>query len=875
MQIRRARGRAQEAGAAPCSSQESPATRGPDPGGPGVRHFPLGRSDGEWSKSAQETLHLPMGRLRCGCLFPMSCLFLLWVAGTGGVEVLREPTCFSDFLSTSTCEWEMDSPTNCSSELRLSYQLDYDLSPENFTCVPENSEDAMCMCTLFITEDVTSADSYKLALWAGRRLLWTGLFIPSEHVKPRAPANLTVHGDISNTWLLTWSNPYPLENFLYTELIYLVNVSNENDPADFKIYNVTYLVPTLRLPASTLKSGVTYSARVRAWSQSYNSTWSEWSPSAKWLNNYDLPFEKRLPLSVSISCVAIPAICLFFYYSFVRIKKEWWDQIPNPAHSPLVAIVIQDSQMSLWERRSRGQEPAKCPHWKTCLTKLLPCLLEHGVKRDEDAPKAPRNRPFQGPGKPAWRPVEVSKTVLWPESISVVQSVELFEAPVESEEEEAEDEGSFCTSLEGSGSSFQDGREGIVARLTESLFLDLLGDKDNDPGQQGLGELCLIPPSGSAHAQMPWAEFPRAGPKQAFSQGEEQPFDLEPDPPASLPQGPTGLTGTEMPVVIADNPAYRSFSSSLSQSPSPGELGPDLQLAAHLEEVDPEIPCVPQPSEATSMVQPEPETWEQILRQSVLQHRGASAPASAPASGYREFTHAVEQGSTPYGAGAGCSPPGDAGYKAFSSLLASSAGAPGTPGCGVSSGEGGYKPFQNLPGCPGDAVSVSVPLFSFGLDLEPPQSPQNSLLPSSSPDHLGPEPMGKGDSRQKPLLSPEQATDALRDDLGSGIVYSALTCHLCGHLKQCHGQEEGGQVHVASPCCGCRCGDRSSPPESPLRALVLSGGGTPLASLAPLDLSEGKSSLSFQPAPGNTQGSIQTPKMGDLVSTGPSCTRAS
>lgn len=36
-----------------------------------------------------------------------------------------------------------------------------------------------------------------------------------------------------------------------------------------------------------------------------------------------------------------PTTCPFFF----RIKKEWWDQIPNPAHSPLVAVVIQDSQV--------------------------------------------------------------------------------------------------------------------------------------------------------------------------------------------------------------------------------------------------------------------------------------------------------------------------------------------------------------------------------------------------------------------------------------------------------------------------------------------------------------------------------------------------
>ena len=41
--------------------------------------------------------------------------------------------------------------------------------------------------------------------------------------------------------------------------------------------------PTLRVAASTLTSGASYSARVRAWAQSYNSTWSEWIPSTMWL----------------------------------------------------------------------------------------------------------------------------------------------------------------------------------------------------------------------------------------------------------------------------------------------------------------------------------------------------------------------------------------------------------------------------------------------------------------------------------------------------------------------------------------------------------------------------------------------------------------
>lgn len=46
----------------------------------------------------------------------------------GGVKILRRPTCLSDYLSISTCEWKMDGPTNCSAEFHLSYLLDFQSS---------------------------------------------------------------------------------------------------------------------------------------------------------------------------------------------------------------------------------------------------------------------------------------------------------------------------------------------------------------------------------------------------------------------------------------------------------------------------------------------------------------------------------------------------------------------------------------------------------------------------------------------------------------------------------------------------------------------------------------------------------------------------
>ncbi|KAG8513540.1 Interleukin-4 receptor subunit alpha, partial [Galemys pyrenaicus] len=808
----------------------------------------------------------------------------------GSMKVLHEPTCLSDYINISSCEWSMDGPINCSAELRLSYRITFP-NYDNYTCVPENKEDATCMC--YMPMDVIfAADTYLLSLWAGRRLLWSGSFTPSDHVKPLAPGNLTVHANGSDMWLLRWTNPYPRENHLYSELTYEVNVSNDNDPADVRLLKVLYKECILQIAASTLRHGAFYSARVKTVARGYNSSWSDWSPSARWQNHFKPPLEQRLPLDIGIACLVIAVLCVCCYFGITKIKKEWWDQIPNPARSPLVAIVIQDSQVglghrgawlptsgdrtqrlgllggslargiaasvaprvSLWGKRPGGKETAKCPHWKTCLAKLLPCFLEHGMEKDEDTFKAARNGPFQGPGIPSWCPVEVSKTVLWPESTSVVRCVELLEAPEASEEEEEveaeeDDKGHFSPSPENSRGSFLGGREGIAARLTENLFLDLLGDVDGDFYPQGLEGSGLPLPAGSRSAPMPWMGFPREGPQETCqSEGPES--DLW----ATWSQSPARLTVMEMPTVITDNPAYRSLSAFPSQPSGPGAPDTDPEPAGCRGEVDPGTPCAHHSSGSLPSLRPEPQTWEQVLRQSVLQHRTGTAPA--PLSDYR----AVEQGGTQDAQ--------ETGYKAFSSLLSSSATRPEESGVEGSSGDSGYRPLKSLlAGCPEASAPVSVPLFTFGLDLEPP-GPQHSLPPGSPPECTRLEPAEKGEHSQKPPCAPEQAADPLREDLGSGIIYSALTCHLCGHLKQCHGQEERADAHVvAAPCCGCCCGDRCSPPLSPLRALDSLAGGLPLeaglssASLAPLGVSaEGKPSPLCQAAPGRAPSSAKPPK---------------
>ncbi|XP_008839928.2 interleukin-4 receptor subunit alpha isoform X2 [Nannospalax galili] len=824
-------------------SGRAPAPRKAPRGAAGTQSLPAGCA--ARGAGAAGTFMSLMGWLRARLLLSVlsvNCLILLWAVGSGSIKVLSEPTCFSDYINTSTCEWQLDGVVNCSSELRLAYWLDFEF-PENITCVPKNSASTACMCDDMYTDDLVEADTYQLDLWAGQRLLWQGSFRPSNHVKPRVPGNLMVHTNVSSAWLLTWNNPYPPGNFLHDRLTYMVNVSRADDPEDFTVYNVTYRGANLLLLANTLKSGVSYTAQVRVWAQSFNSTWSEWSPSIKWYNHFQPSLAQRLPLGVGVSCVGILLVCLSCYVCISRVKKMWWDQIPTPARSPLVAIIIQDSKVSLWQKQAQSQEPTKCPRWKSCLTKLLPCLLEHSMKR------AAKTGPLQGPGKPAWCPVEVSRTVFRPEnvSMSVVQCMEVFEAPGESEEEEEED---LCTLPEDSISDFQEGRAGIVARLTENLFIDLLGPEDRGFDQPALGESCFTLPSESGQDPVPWACFP-TGPKEATCWATEQPLHSEP-PPGSPTHSTASLACTQVPV-ITDNPAYRSFSHFQSQSPGPGELAPDPLQAGHLEEGDspnPGVPC----SSGPPMQQTESESWEQILHLSVLRHRAA---VPAPASGYREFVQAVREGAAQDPGVAGLGPCRDSGYKAFSSLLTNNSLCRGTAGPEAGNGDGGYKPFQNLIPDPSPS---SVPLFTFGLDTEPPPNPPDSPLPSSIPECLGLEPELKGGNVQKAPLP----TEPLGDDLGLGIVYSALTCHLCGHLKQHHSQEESGQVRmVASPCCGCCCGDRS-PPGSSSGSLDTSPQGLPQeASLTPA--SRAPSGFSGEgKATGHTQGT----KVKGLVSEG-------
>ncbi|XP_039696096.1 interleukin-4 receptor subunit alpha-like [Pteropus medius] len=116
------------------------------------------------------------------------------------------------------------------------------------------------------------------------------------------------------------------------------------------------------------------------------------------------------------------------------------------------------------------------------------------------------------------------------------------------------------------------------------------------------------------------------------------------------------------PVPHAAAPALRSWTARLEPEAgwTPGGKGPQHR------------PC-------PSALQPEPDTWEQVLRGRFLQ--AAAAPARGPAGGCRGSCRRFRRA-------AGLAPSGDAECKAFSSRLTSGAICPAMPGIEASGGEG-------------------------------------------------------------------------------------------------------------------------------------------------------------------------------------------
>ncbi|KAM9125721.1 interleukin-4 receptor subunit alpha isoform 1-T2 [Pangshura tecta] len=390
------------------------------------------------------------------------------IMATGSIQMFD---CFTDYARELTCHWRVAPQTNCSEEFRLYYRKEYFSTVYN-ACIPENRKGSSmnsisnCIC-IILCEYFTTGLTYHLALQANGTVLWNGTVIPAHVVKPRPPKNLTIEkSENDNFYVLKWIESYSTGDMLYGEEVnYEVKYWNKQNPEEKFVKQLPYKTTHFEILATQLKQGYDYLASVRRnYTGIYSTKWSDWSNAVEFHSDYGVTLEDSLQKIVLISCLLIPAVILICYFSFAIVKREWWDQIPNPAKSHLVVKNVKAAQISVW-RKMLSTDEIKAPFHDVKQTHM-----EHQLSCKKCLAKYTQGQTLKGKDnvksgeKPdsclnkcgEWFP-EQYEAVLIPEITLVEDSLEVCEYSTNTETESYEDNLGqiiLCSPGESSANSF-------------------------------------------------------------------------------------------------------------------------------------------------------------------------------------------------------------------------------------------------------------------------------------------------------------------------------------------------------------------------------------------------------------------------------------
>ncbi|XP_074867069.1 interleukin-4 receptor subunit alpha isoform X2 [Carettochelys insculpta] len=332
-------------------------------------------------------------------------------------------------------------------------------------CIPENgrgssmTSTSSCICVI-LPEFFVASLAYDLALQTNGTVLWNGTVIPITIVKPRSPINLTIDkGENDSFYVVRWLENYREGDMLYGEQVtYEIKYWNKHNPEEIFVEQLLNQRRTkFEILAMQLRRGCDYLVSVRCCYGSYDSKWSEWSDVAEFHNDYGIAVEDSLQKIVPISCMLITALIVICYFCFTKVKREWWDQIPNPAKSHLVVKNVKAAQFSVWKKMLSIDE-IKAPfhdmkqtrmenqlYCKNCLTLMGKDNVTCGEKPCSCLNKCGKQFP------------EEHEVVLIPEVILVEDSVEVCEYSTNIEKDSHEDDPAWipmCLPCEISTNSF-------------------------------------------------------------------------------------------------------------------------------------------------------------------------------------------------------------------------------------------------------------------------------------------------------------------------------------------------------------------------------------------------------------------------------------
>ncbi|XP_021266674.1 interleukin-4 receptor subunit alpha [Numida meleagris] len=425
--------------------------------------------------------------------FPALCTLWFLLSSYATVEVMatehvQEFACFSDYARELVCHWKVPPQLNCSKEFLLYYEVEL-LALRN-VCLPEDGKESFtCTCTIY-SDYFVSGLNYILALQFNGTSVWNSTVRPAKVVKPRAPKNLAVEKSENGNFNLSWEESYTDSSVLFGQsVIYEVKYWSKQRPGQVSVVPVSYQTRSFEITASFLQRGYDYTASVRCKYVEYPAYWSDWSDGVEFHYDHQVTSEDILQMAVPVSCILIMAVAVICYFCFAKVKKEWWDQIPNPAKSHLVVKNVKFSVLSYIDEMKFPFYDSKQSHMEkqtSCKNCLAQSLSSQNFKEKDNISNIEKSCSCcNKPGE--WFPKGIN-AVLTPETVLVEESVEICECLTDIEAESQEktsDQIAVFGSCECSVSPLREHTEHNDALA--NMFMELLADEkgmqdDKEPG---------------------------------------------------------------------------------------------------------------------------------------------------------------------------------------------------------------------------------------------------------------------------------------------------------------------------------------------------------------------------------------------------------
>ncbi|XP_053813751.1 interleukin-4 receptor subunit alpha isoform X1 [Vidua chalybeata] len=399
---------------------------------------------------------------------------------------IQEFACFTDYDKELVCQWKVPAQTNCSKEFVLCYSKE--MSSVSNTCVPENEKDSLrCTCTIY-PEYFVLGLTYILALQFNGTDSWNYNVTPALVVKPRAPKNLAIEKAENGNFNLSWEESYSHPSFLSGQpVIYEVKYWRKQHPTEVSVKAINYQAKSFEITASSLKRGYDYVASLRCNYVDYPAYWSEWSEEVEFRYDYQVKAEDILQMAVPTSCILILAGSIICYFCFTKVKKEWWDQIPNPAKSQLVVKNVKFSVLCYFDEIKFPFQDLKQSHMEqqiSCKNCLAQSLSSQNFNGKDNIRNVEKSCSCHSKSE-EWLP-KGSSAVLTPDTIPVEECIEICVCLTDSETESQEETGNQITMSEPYESSIGAFREHPEHNeLLANMFDALLANENNMPDNEG------------------------------------------------------------------------------------------------------------------------------------------------------------------------------------------------------------------------------------------------------------------------------------------------------------------------------------------------------------------------------------------------------